>query len=331
MQVRGAATERWNSEIIWGDAKTHPGELQKSCHPVFNINQSHGNLRKTYAPPLQIVEQFYTKNGVPIEEDKDWTGVNPMELKTATTADKYYIKEGYQTIKLHFDREARFYGSITFDGGTFYGNGKYINDEAMWVTDLKNGQPGGDISTSRRYSSTGYLVKKMIHFRTEVPETSDVITTYQYAFPIIRLADLYLLYAEALNECSSTPGPAVYEYIDKVRERSGLEGVVDSWSQHAIDANKPLRKEGMREIIRRERRIELAFEGARFWDLKRWKLAKDYMNKPIRGLNIAGETPADFYQVREVYSLKYELKDYLWPIKQSVLLNNPKLVQNPGW
>src|SRR5690606_8871387 len=116
-----------------------------------------------------------------------------------------------------------------------------------------------------------------------------------------RLADLYLMYAEALNESLGSPSGDVYRYIDLVRARTGLNGVVESWRDHAIDANKPMTKDGMREIIQRERMNELAFEGARFWDLKRWKLAETYMNRPVRGLNIRGETPEEFYKVVELY------------------------------
>jgi len=171
----------------------------------------------------------------------------------------------------------------------------------------------------------------MIHYLSSVPDNSDQFTQHRYAFPIIRLADLYLMYAEALNEWKATPDQEVYEYIDKVRARTGLEGVVKSWQKHSLTPDKPKNKEGMREIIRRERMNELAFEGVRFWDLKRWKLAETYLNKPIRGLNIMGETAQDFYQVKTVYQLKYAKKDYLWPIKQSVLLRNKNLVQNLNW
>jgi hypothetical protein len=139
--------------------------------------------------------------------------------------------------------------------------------------------------------------------------------------------------SEALNECTATPNAEVYKYIDTVRARTGLEPVVDSWSKHAVDSrkSKPLTQEGMREIIRRERMNELAFEGIRFWDLKRWKLSENYMNQTIRGFDIFQKTAEDFYRVKNVYSLKFELKDYFWPIRTNVLVKNKNLVQNPGW
>jgi hypothetical protein len=330
MQVRGAATERWNDEIIWGYSASNGANLQQACFLAFAASHL---ARKSWAPTLRIVEQFYTVNGVPIEEDRDWAGTDPMELKTATADDRYYIQQNTQTVKLHFDREARFYGAIFFNGGTYYGNSRIANDNNMWVTAMGPGTFNGPDPTER-HSSTGYLCKKMIHFMSSIPDNSgNTYSIYRYAFPIIRLADLYLMYAEVLNESKDAPDAEVYEYIDIVRTRTGLNGVVESWRDHAIDAqkNKPLTKDGMREIIRRERLNELAFEGSRFWDLKRWKLSEEYLNRPVRGLNILAKTTEDYYKITEVYPIKFETKDYLWPIRQSTLLSNKNLVQNFGW
>ncbi len=331
MQVRGAVTERWNKEIIWGESNVNPDPLQRVCFPAWNPDNNSGGIGKSYAPTLQIVEQFYTYNGVPIEEDKEWVGINPMDFRIGNSSHKYYIREGFQTINLHFYREARFYGAITFDGGTFYGNGRINADNDMWYTQMKGLDAGGGIAPTERYSSTGYLCKKLTHYLTSVPVANSNINCYRYAFPIIRLADLYLMYVEALNEVKAVPDAEVYEYIDLVRARTGLKGVVESWRDYSLNPDKPSTQEGMREIIRRERLNELAFEGSRFWDLRRWKLAEEYMNRPIRGLNIVGPTAAEFYQVKEVYAPTFTKKDYLWPIRQSVLLKNTNLVQNLGW
>jgi hypothetical protein len=87
----------------------------------------------------------------------------------------------------------------------------------------------------------------------------------------------------------------------------------------------------MRNIIRQERMIELAFEGKRFWDLRRWDLMMDYMNRPIKTWNIDGETTSDFYNIIVLYPLEFSSKEYLWPIGQSELRANPNILQNPGW
>jgi hypothetical protein len=336
MQVRGAVTEKWNDEIVWGSAEaTHIStlHLQMACHPLFYEAHNTGGLWKCYAPPLHIVEQFYTKNGIPIEEDASWEGIDLYGLRKGDAAHRYYIEEGFETLNLHFDREARFYGAITFDGGTYYGNGRILRDDNMWVVYMKNGDPGGGISPDTRYLSTGYQCKKLVSYLSSVPDNSSGLIENWYPWPAIRLADLYLLYAEALNEVKGAPDQEVYEYIDRVRARTGLEGVRDSWQKYAKAEfkSKPTTKEGMREIIHRERMNELAFEGQRFWDLRRWKKAKTYMNGSIRGLNIAGRTTEDFYKVRTVFNLRFSDRDYLWPFRRQTLLMNDNLVQNPGW
>jgi hypothetical protein len=324
MQVRGAATEKWNDEIIWGDSRSNTDALQRACQPRFSDPQGYGGISSNYAPTQRIVEQFYTKNGVPIEEDKDWVNIDPLEMTTATADDKFYIQEGYRTLKLYFDREARFYGSIIFLGGTLFGNAR-TTDDNLWVTERL--MPSINSGSYERMTITGYQCKKLLNFKSSVPLTSDAFTQERYAFPIIRLADLYLMYAEALNEVNG-PNAEVYEYIDTIRRRTGLDGVVESWRDHALDPSKPSTKAGMRDIIRRERLNELAFEGSRFWDLKRWKLAETYFNgKPIRGL-VRDE---NIISIRELYLLEYSTKDYLWPIKIRNLADNPNLVQNPGW
>jgi hypothetical protein len=335
MGVRGAVTEKApveNREIIWGATAHNPFELQGLCQPFFTAaNAGRWTVCASYAPSFRVVEQFYTKNGVPIDEDKEWVStVDPYELRTATEADRYYIEPNHKTVNLHFNREPRFYGSISFDGGTFYGNGKFIEDKDLHVTKFQLSQiPGGYIFDKR--SSTGYLVKKLLNYQTSVGEKSYDLIDKRYAFPIIRLADLYLMYAEALNEAKEQPDGEVYTYIDKVRERSGLKGVEESWTNYSVTPDKPKNKEGMRQIIQRERMNELAFEGSRFWDIRRWKLMEEYMTKPIYGWNTQGEEAEDFYKKQLVYQLKFDQKDYFWPIKIDDLLKNSNLVQNPGW
>jgi hypothetical protein len=330
MQVRGAATDKWNQELIWGDSRSNTDVLQRACMPAFDAGQK-GALSSNYAPTQRIVEQFYTKNGVPIEEDKEWTGIDPMALRQAMANDKFYVQEGARVPNLFLDREARFYGSIIFDRGVLFGNARNT-DTNPWVANLKANEAGGNNigGSFQRNGVTGYLCKKLLNFRSSTPVGVSTFTQERYPFPIIRLADLYLMYAEALNETKAAPDAEVYEYIDLVRARTGLAGVVESWRDHALDPSKPLSKAGMRDIIQRERLNELAFEGSRFWDLKRWKLAETYFNKPIRGLNVYG-TGDDFYTIMERFSLKYSVKDYLWPYPLANLITNTKLVQNYGW
>ena len=349
LQVRGATTEQWgmfgNREIVWGNSRTNNhATLQRYCCPYFGESHTQRNAgAKLYAPTLRAVEQFYTKNGLPIEEDEEWVDRNVWGLRTAADDHRQYIRLGAETLNLHFDREARFYGSIMFDQGTYYGNGQVLEDNSidpnfMYVTEFKRGDLSG-FTAVENSTQTGYLCKKLLKIGFSAPPTSTNYTGSPYSFPIVRLADLYLLYAEALNEYLDNPKdqpppnyPDVYFYIDKVRERTGLKGVEETWDEHAIaeKKDKPLSQSGMREIIQRERLNELAFEGSRFWDLRRWKLAEEYIhNQTIRGLNVMDRD--NFYEVVPLFTPRFEKKDYFTPIRTDVLMANTNLIQTPYW
>ncbi len=149
------------------------------------------------------------------------------------------------------------------------------------------------------------------------------------------MAELYLMQAEAWNEYEG-PSQKVYDAINVVRERAGIPDVVTAWKSYSKDPGRVDSKEGMRDIIRRETNIELAFEGQRFWNLRRWKIAHEVLNEKQYGWNILGEDAQSFYNnfngPVEVWSRgKFTaLRDYLFPIKaEEVLISG--VVQNPGW
>jgi len=321
--LRSIVTTKGNSEVIWGltnfpFSQTYQRMLQPLLIQVTDANP----VSQFYAATLRMAELYYSKNGVPIEEDVNFDYENRYTLRTAVTAENDYVRSGETTAKLHFDREPRFYASIAFDRGT------YVLEPTYYYVQCR----AGELATKRNqgeFSATGYWPKKLISPRNGFSGNSYEID-YSFPFPIIRLADLYLLYAEALNEVKAAPDAEVYEYIDKVRERAGLQGVVESWAANSKIPDKPTKKEGMRKIIQQERMIELSFEGQRFWDLRRWKLAADYMNRPIRGWDIGGRG-LNFYNVTTIYTPRFEFKDYFWPIREQERINNPNLVQNLGW
>jgi hypothetical protein len=194
---------------------------------------------------------------------------------------------------------------------------------------MLNGEYSGFIADGF-FSITGYGAKKMHSFKNGFTANTTGVREY-FPFPIMRLANLYLMYAEALNEFSG-PGEEVYRYLDLIRARVGLEGVKESWQKYSNRPEKPNTKDGLREIIHQERTIELALEGKRFWDLRRWKQINEYNVQP-RGWNVRGETAEDFYRVIEVARtpVKFSIRDYFFPIKESSLIVNRNLVQNYGW
>lgn len=329
--LRGAVSDRWNEEIIWGNSRTFSYEY--SCLPYLNTNhQSFVAWKPMLAPTLEMAEKFYSKNGVPIDEDNTYDYTN--RYNTATSTDKFYVQPGFRTAILNLNREPRFYANLGFDGGYWFGNNE---DATLRPTEnntplmMKQGQRSGKVG-SLRFTLTGYWAKKPCNYKTVMNGTSHAIVTYKYAFPVIRLADMYLLYAEALNESKAAPDASVYEYIDKVRTRAGLKGIVESWTNYSkYGAIPTTTKDGMREIIQRERAIELCFEGKHFWDIRRWKTAVKDMNASIVGWNVDANTEGDYYRIIPLADISFSTKNYLWPIKSSDLRINKNTVQNPYW
>ena len=321
--LRSIFTERKSPEVIWGAThSTFATRYQRLCVPLLLAVTSSNPVSQNYAPTLRMAELYYSKNGVPINEDKFFDYENRFELRTSTSSETDYVRSGQKTVGLHFDREPRFYANIAFDRGVYFLEPNYYFVQTR----------AGELATKRnqgQYSATGYFMKKFINPNSGL-NTSAYTTYYEFPFPVMRLADLYLLYAEALNEVKDVPDDEVYLYIDKVRERAGLEGIKDSWTNYSSNSDKYKTKAGMREIIHHERLIELAFEGQRFWDIRRWKTAHKYHSKPIQGWNIQGRD-TEFYNVKTIYFPSFEFRDYLWPIKEEELIKNPNLVQNPGW
>ena len=339
LSLRAAITEPFNSEIIWAFSADWTGELQQWCQPRWTADHSalFGYTKKSHAPTLNMVETFYTRNGVPIDEDISWEYGNRFDVVQTPILDadnenyhEFYIEDDYATAKLHTFREPRFYSTLGFDGGKWF---SLETENINFIPHLnaKAGAPSGK-QGFEIYSITGYFAKKLVHYENII--SLEGSTIQGYSFPIIRLSDLYLMYAEASNETKAAPDADVYEYIQKVRDRAGLDvggDLVSTWQMHSANPSKPSTKDGMRAIIHQERMIELALEGHRYWDLRRWKLAGEYFSKPIRGWNIFKPDVAGFYEVENIFYRNYLTKDYLWPISQTELLRNPNLIQNPGW
>ncbi|WP_019540919.1 RagB/SusD family nutrient uptake outer membrane protein [Proteiniphilum acetatigenes] len=326
--LRGAVSERpyLNPEIIWAHpAYTNANQFQNYCTPKFF--SSYGGTAELSAT-LKIAEQYYTKNGVPIDEDRDWDYSTRYETRLDTGAfHKYYIGKGETTAKLNYYREPRFYAHLAFDRSLYEALAQ--KEEETIVIKNRSGDSHG-VVFSDAHISTGYFIKKLVSFRSGTTTTSP--SPVRFSIPVVRLSDLYLLYAEALNETKAAPDREVYQWVDSIRLRAGLEGVVDSWGKYSNIPGKPSSKEGMREIIKRERMIELAFEGQRPFDLRRWKDAVRYMNQPVQGWDYQGVKLDEYYVVVTYYNNRnYTMKDYLWPLRTGTLIQNPNLVQNPGW
>jgi hypothetical protein len=324
-------------ELVW----VHPGfdatndntfEFQNFVMPRWVNLTDVGGVSEMGAT-LKMAEQYYTKNGVPINEDKFWNYAERYEVRRDTGEfHQYYIRRGETTANLNYYREPRFYAHLGFDKGLY--EMLVVPEDQTVMIEHWSGRAHGVIHNNA-HQMTGYFIKKLVNLRRgNILSGSgrDQSAAVRFSIPMIRLSDLYLLRAEAANEIQDMPNNEVWDWIDLVRERAGLEGVVNSWAKYAEDANKPIRQDGMREIIRRERLIELAFEGQRPFDLRRWKEALRYYNEPMQGWDYRATSQDEYYRVMTYLNNRnFTMRDYLWPLYQVSIIRNSNLMQNPGW
>jgi hypothetical protein len=330
MSIRNSICEKWNNELIWGLSGRQASAIQTDCmtrlDPAYPLNIF--GARELLNPTLEVTDLFYTDNGVPINEDKTWNYPARYSLRTATHEERFNLVEGYQVAAIHFNREPRFYADLAFDGSVWYmQNSRSGTDENTWTVKAKPGQLQAKVG-AYNYSVTGLWAKKLVNWKFVLQQTSNTLEPYPW--PELRLADLYLMYAEALNEAGR--GSEALPWINKVRTRAGLKGVQESWATYSTKPTKYATKDGLREIIQQERGIELMFEGHRFWDLRRWKKADRVLNQGIHGWSIDQESEAGYYHPKLLFSQRFVApRDYFWPLMQADLIVNPNLVQNPGW
>ncbi|HEX5153015.1 MAG TPA: RagB/SusD family nutrient uptake outer membrane protein [Parafilimonas sp.] len=216
-------------------------------------------------------------------------------------------------------RDKRFYASILYNGSDWRG-GKVWTYYDPTINVYAN---NFDINFSHQGTQTGYYFHKYLDPTLTPSETNYYGKAINGTNAVLfRLGEIYLNFAEAQNELSGPTGD-VYKYINLLRERGGVPGLPPGLS-----------KDQMREHIRHERRIELAFEGKRYFDIMRWKIAGQVLNKTLTGMEITG-TPGNWIYTRvPAYNGKRVFntpRDYLFPIPSAALDQNPKLTQNPGW
>lgn len=332
MDLREVFCDDWNNEDIWVNTQADSRGycITRQDRTTVNVNYEQFPdlvIRGGYMyVPLKIADQFYTKHGLPVENDSERMGVNPTAMRKVTDAEQWWMKNGYTTAEFNFDREPRFYADLGFDGSLWFGPNQNFPspDQIPYVSRGRNLQ-----------AVSGYHVKKYTSWEMKVISTNGW-STPTYSWPIMRLADLYLLYAEAINEAEGPTGPSaeeMFKYINLVRARAGIPSVQESWDEYSNAPGFYKTQLGMRQIIQRERLNELAFEGQRFWDIRRWKTAPAEYEKKIYGWNRAKEgNRIAYYKKTLIYNQpSFRQRDYFWPISNGNLDVNPNLVQNLGW
>lgn len=212
----------------------------------------------------------------------------------------------YQTTFSDVDK--RVHGNVIMPGFTFVGN----NNEEFIVNWPYNDHANDVPLRAYRTNWTGSAIfpwRKLVNVGEENQQRWDSPNN----LPVIRYADVLLMYAEAKNEASGV-SDEVYDAVNRVRNRAGV-----------ADLAAGLTKEQMRRSIWLERLKEFAGEGHLFFDVKRWKTAAT--NDPVFGLN---HDVLDFRGMK-LYTRVFTQKNYLWPIPEQEREINENLDQNPGW
>lgn len=322
----------WQEESEWIFMQCELGINAFHQNPVYK--QGEGSLVSSMvyghlAPNIETVELFYTENGLPITKDKTWEHANRYKMSREANAEYTDIVElDKDILYLHLRREPRFYANIIADG-TYD-----VFSNKLYKVEPYKGQSRGTQAErfndgSKPQNITGYWSKKFID------PTYNVGNAGKTPIMLMRLSDLYLMQAEAWNEYSG-PSDKVYDAIDAIRERAGIPAIRKAWAQHSTSPEEIKTQGGLRNAIRQERKIEFVFEGHHCWDLRRWKIAEDVLNKPHKGWNVMKTDAQGFYNdftLPGVVSAEPKFispRDYFWPIKsEEIMISN--IVQNPGW
>lgn len=276
------------SEIIWTKNSEH-----YECYwwDVYAMPLGY-NAYNVDGPLQEIVDDFEMKA----------TGKIPVLGYTEDNEQIIDETSGYDPKEPWTGREDRFYSNILYHGATLQGRPIDIST---------HGKDNINIGSIIR---TNYFTNKYLD------QDHNLVThenwTYR-RFAIMRTAELYLNYAEALNEVEG-PTSRVYELVNTIRARA-----------NCIELPGDLNQEQMRQRIRHERRIELVFENHRFWDVRRWMIAEDVDNKSVHRVVVDdnGNISYPVFQ-RRIFNPE---KHYLFPIPQNEIDKNPMLEQNPGW
>ena len=315
--------QKYTHEIIWATANNDWGGMNGDAFDRRIAPRCEKNGLGSTGVTQELVDAFYMKDGFPVSA----TAYLPQST--------LYQEEGYGTYKDQNDNFSKKYTNVTVSN-------RYLNREPRFYnTVFFNGRQwpvscnqvlfynGGNSGVQEGQATlTGYMLFK--RFNRSVSLTNPGVASQFRPSIIFRLADFYLMYAEPANEVN--PNDArVLKYLNLVRERAGLPDI--ETLNPAIRGNQELQ----RAAIQRERQIELATEGQRYFDVRRWMIAdkngEGRQNGYVHGMNVRGESndKEDFNRIVEASQIVFNRKMYLYPMPDSEMRKTKNLVQNPGW
>ena len=215
---------------------------------------------------------------------------------------------GYSESNPYANRDPRLGLNIFFNGSTF---------KTLKVQTHIGGKDGPNQSINA--TKTGYYMKKFLSENARWNQVSNAMVRRPWV--LFRYAEVLLNYAEALNE-SQGPVGAVHNAVNLIRARVSMPALPNTLTQSE-----------MRARIKNERRVELCFEEHRFYDVRRWKEAEIYFNKPVTGINITADAAGNpiTFQRFQVQNRVFETKHYFFPFPQEQVDLGTNLKQNTGW
>ncbi len=334
----GVFQETWNKELIYCGGG-YQGRAQLCYHtcPVLEIS---GTAWGAWGPTQQQVDAYamangrypitgYGKDGSPVIDEVSEYSADEFAKDTfrnpflqALKAPRDYYECSWPV--MYRDREPRFYVSV------FWGDSYWMHSTSGFH---KVSFCRGTHSTGGNdWPNTGYLVNKWYDHTLDSYSANQV---GNITFPTIRLGEIYLNYIESVLECEKHGVSG--EHVDhaeamrlwaELRDRSGMAPIEEIYRGASIDE--------LIELVRKERRIELAFEGHRHYDTRTWKIATKTDKGPMYGMNIGvrskeNETVDEYWQRTQFATRVFREQDYLFPFKQRDLDRNSQLTQNYGW
>ncbi|UIR56031.1 RagB/SusD family nutrient uptake outer membrane protein [Sphingobacterium sp. SRCM116780] len=303
LSCRNVMTVDWNQEWIFArsnsDNNTQYDRTPK--HVGFpSAAQGGGALGATQG----IVDAYFMQNGLPTTDaNSEYSEVGFANYKAP-----YDVTER-TTFKMYVNREPRFYVGITYSGSYWLNQ---ANSSSPIISLFNYSGNSGRSQSASDVTPTGYTVRKNVSSNDNARGAL-----------LLRLANIYLDYAEALNE-SSPDNADILKYVNLIRKRAGIPGYGEG------NVPLPAGQVAMREAIRKERRVELAFENVRYFDTRRWKIAEGTDNGPIYGMNLNADGN-DFFKRTLIETRIFKKRDYLFPIPNNEVLKNENLIQNVGW
>lgn len=320
----GVTFDKWNNEVIWGAWYTDGFALNVRCAPPRVVKEGYGG----YAPSLKLVDTYpmaesgrypvtgYSSNGSPIVDSKSGYRGSGFTENFKHPLDTFGLVKAHNSC---VGRDARFYASILANGFNWINTYKGTKLVTFYTGGTSTFTSSGDCVKS------GFLWRRMTDPSLNIEEGN----WGQIFWPNYRLAEIYLNYAEACNEKPQRDESEALKYINLVRNRAGLNNLEIAYPE--VKGDKTL----LRKLIQKERMVELAFEGHRYHDVRRWMIAVDEMTGPNWTLNLLSTTYEDSWaRTDQMWAGKPRLflpKHYFFPINQTQLNEMKNMTQNYGW